>query len=220
MLNDERIRRRLPPYVAYRTFKTFIESLGESVPSRVDRNFAGMSFSGTTSYQLMAALIFLGLIDNEGTPTHRLKLLIGAKDVKKTDMLKQTCMDAFSFLFKGPFDPQTATPQQLQKAFNSSFKISGDVNRKCVKFFVDMANDAGIQISPFITSKKLSSKIAKNSSAIQTLDDPPAKVSLDMKLLDKFPSFDPTWPDEVKISWFKAFEELRRGLSKLPSDSD
>jgi hypothetical protein len=31
---------------------------------------------------------------------------------------------------------------------------------------------------------------------------------LDKLLLDKFPGFDPAWPDEVKIKWFAAFDEL------------
>jgi hypothetical protein len=31
---------------------------------------------------------------------------------------------------------------------------------------------------------------------------------LDKLLLDKFPGFDPAWPDEVKLKWFAAFDEL------------
>jgi hypothetical protein len=32
-------------------------------------------------------------------------------------------------------------------------------------------------------------------------------------LLSKFPSFDPTWPNDVQIKWFEAFDELlKRGF--------
>jgi len=30
-------------------------------------------------------------------------------------------------------------------------------------------------------------------------------------LLTKFPTFDPAWPDEVKLKWFEAFDKLLSG---------
>jgi hypothetical protein len=33
---------------------------------------------------------------------------------------------------------------------------------------------------------------------------------MDKLLLDKFPTFDPSWPDELKNKWFSAFDELLR----------
>ena len=78
-----------------------------------------------------------------------------------------------------------------------------------------MANDAKISLSPFISNKRLSSKIAKNTAMIQNIDDTSGKSSWDMKLLEKLPSFDPAWPDEIKTKWFQAFDELlRRGVTK------
>ena len=54
-----------PPYTSYRTFKTFIEDLHEhGVPSRVDRSVL-TRFSGVVGTQLMHALRFLGLIEDE-----------------------------------------------------------------------------------------------------------------------------------------------------------
>ena len=230
MVFDERMKRRLPPYVSYRTFQTFIDDLKQTVPARIDRSYWGKSFSGTTGNQLMAALLFLGLIDGNGMPTNRLKLLAGAKDVKKTDILRQTCSEAFDFLFKGSFDPQTATPAQLQEMFHSNFQISSSVSRKCIKFFVDMAKDAGIALSPFIikqtrtysvastktAGKKPGPKTGRNTLVPQNVDEIPDRTSWDKLLLNKFPSFDPSWSDDVKMKWFSAFDELlRRGLTKI-----
>jgi len=28
------------------------------------------------------------------------------------------------------------------------------------------------------------------------------------QLLEKFPTFDPTWPDEIKAKWFEGYERL------------
>ncbi len=217
MLSDEKSRRRLPPYVSYHTFHTFVEDL-HPIPARFDRSFWGRRFSGTTRSQLTAALLFLGLINISGTPTNRLKLLVDAKDVKKTDILKQTCMEGFDFLFKGSFDPKTATPAQLQQVFHNNFQISSSVSRKCIKFFVDMANDAEISLSPFITKqyrayskasvKKTGSKTARNTLVPQNVEEVPDRTSWDKLLLNKFPSFDPSWSDEVKMKWFSAFDEL------------
>ena len=58
-----------PPYTSYRTFKTFIEDLHQhGVPSRIDRSVL-TRFSGVVGTQLMRALRFLGLIEEEGRPT-------------------------------------------------------------------------------------------------------------------------------------------------------
>ena len=67
-----------PPYTSYRTFKTFIEDLHEhGVPSRIDRSVL-TRFSGIVGTQLMHALRFLGLIEDDGRPTERLKGLVKA----------------------------------------------------------------------------------------------------------------------------------------------
>ena len=67
-----------PPYTSYRTFKTFIEDLHEhGVPSRIDRSVL-TRFSGVVGTQLMHALRFLGLIEDDGRPTQRLKELVKA----------------------------------------------------------------------------------------------------------------------------------------------
>jgi len=227
---DERTRKRLPPYVSYRTFRTFLTDLQQGVPSRIDHSYWGTHYSGSTLTQLMSAITFLNLVDTAGIPTNRMKLLVGAKDVKRTDILKQTCTDAFDFLFQGTFDTQTATYAQLQELFHSNFQISSSVSRKCIKFFVDMASDAGIQLSPYITkqlrnthsisgtkgiAKKTAPRIGRNLPVAQDEEEIPGRMTWDKMLLNKFPSFDPTWPDEVKLQWFRAFDELlRRGLTK------
>jgi hypothetical protein len=46
-------------------------------------------------------------------------------------------------------------------------------------------------------------------------DEIPDNNSWHGKLLDKFPSFDPSWSDDIKVKWFAAFDELlKRGLTK------
>lgn len=227
---SERVRKRLPPYVSYRTFRTFLSDLKRGIPSRIDNSYWGNNYSGSTKTQLMSAITFLNLVDANGMPTNRLKLLVDVKDVKQTDILKETCIDGFAFIFKGSFDTQTGTYAQLQEMFHSNFQISTSVIRKCIKFFVDMAADAGISLSPYIIKqtrnthsgtpsknyvKKVMPRIGRNLPQPQEMEDTNAGMSWDKMLLNKFPSFDPSWPNEIKLQWFQAFDELlKRGFTK------
>ena len=77
MLGADEIVGNAAVYVV-RTFKTFIEDLHEhGVPSRIDRSVL-TRFSGVVGTQLMHALRFLGLIEDDGRPTERLKELVKA----------------------------------------------------------------------------------------------------------------------------------------------
>ena len=75
----ERGRKRLPPYISYRTFHNFVERLQQQLPARIDRSYWGDMLSGSTGTQLMAALRFLDLIDENGRPTDRLKPLVNGQ---------------------------------------------------------------------------------------------------------------------------------------------
>ena len=135
-----------PPYTSYRTFKTFIEDLHEhGVPSRIDRSVL-MRFSGVVGSQLMHALRFLGLIEDDGRPTHRLKELMKAHAAGQwpetfLELLRQEYAPMFAI------DLETATPSHFNEAFRRAFPAADAVVQKCVTFFLYAANDAGVKIS-------------------------------------------------------------------------
>ena len=226
----DKIRKRLPPYVSYRTFRNFIERLQQQVPARIDRSYWGDMLSGSTGTQLVAALHFLGLIDVNSRPTARLKSLASAKDEQRTGFLREMTSESFSFIFQSSSDPQNATYAQLEEVFHDSFQLTDNVCRKCIKFFVSLASDAGIPLSPFVvkriraTHADSGTKIAtkrkivrtkRNSKIPQDVEEIPESMSWNRMLLTKFPAFDPTWNDEVKLKWFAAFDELlKRAFQK------
>jgi hypothetical protein len=135
-----------PPYTSYRTFKTFIEDLHEhGVPSRIDRSVL-TRFSGVVGTQLMHALRFLGLIEDDGRPTGRLKELVNAHATghwpeKLLERLRQEYAPMFAI------DLETATPSHFNEAFRKAFPAADAVVQKCVTFFLYAANDAGVRIS-------------------------------------------------------------------------
>ncbi|HEX9170327.1 MAG TPA: DUF5343 domain-containing protein [Roseiarcus sp.] len=137
---------KTPPYTSYRTFKTFIHDLHEhGVPSRIDRSVL-TRFSGVVGSQLVHALRFLGLIEEQGRPTQRLKELVNAHDAghwaeKLLELLRQEYAPMFAI------DLETATPSHFNEAFRKAFPAADAVVQKCVTFFLYAANDAGVTIS-------------------------------------------------------------------------
>jgi hypothetical protein len=222
-LTTEQGRKHLPPYVSYRTFYNFLERLEQHMPSRIDRSYWGDLLSGSTGIQLMAALRFLDLIDANGKPTDVLKKLVAAKAELRTQLLYNITNESFAFVCKSSLDLGNATYAQLQEVFHNTFQLTDDVSRKCVKFFISMAKDAGMTLSPFITkrtrathsvtgiritSKKAGTRTNRSSIIPQGQDEIPNSNSYIHLLLSKFPNFDPSWSDEIKLKWFADFDEL------------
>ena len=226
----ERGRKHLPPYVSYRTFYNFLERLQQHMPSRIDRSYWGDLLSGSTGTQLMAALRFLNLIDINGKPTELLKPLVEARGETRTQLLYELTNDAFDFACQSSLDLESATYAQLQEVFHHTFQLTDDVSRKCVKFFIAMASDAGINLSPFITkhtrsthsatglktaSKRVGIRTKRNAIVPQGDYAMQNTSSWNNMLLSKFPNFDPSWSDELKMKWFAAFDELlKRGRDR------
>jgi hypothetical protein len=227
-LDTDRNKRRSPPYVSYRSFLTLLDELKRGVPSRLDRSYWGDKFSGSTGTQLMSALRFLNIVDGSGTPNNQLKELVNARGVARSEILKKISYESFTFLTGESFEPEKATYSQLEEVFNEQYQVDRDVARKCIKFFTELAGDAGIPLSPFITKKSKSSrtqnsveKVPKKSGIRtnqnlqipQTTESVPRPLAWKELLLTKFPSFDPTWPTDVQVKWFEAFDELlKRGF--------
>ena len=224
---DDRGKKSLPPYVSYRTFRGFVDGLELGIPARIDRSYWGDRWSGSSGTQLMTALRFLGLIDSGGIPTTRLRQLVSAKGTQKSEILRQIAYTTFNFLIERSLDPQVATYAQLEEAFYNTYHVTGDVARKCIKFFVSLASDAGVLLSSFIIKrskaitsssarkplgKKTSARTNRNSTIPQIVDQTSAQTTWYEMVLAKFPTFDPNWSDDVKLSWFEAFDTLlKRG---------
>ena len=164
-----------PPYTSYRTFKTFIEDLHEhGVPSRIDRSVL-TRFSGVVGAQLMHALRFLGLIEEDGRPTQHLRELMKAHGgahwpEKLLELLRQEYAPIFAI------DLETATPSQFNGAFRKAFPAADAVVQKCVTFFLYAANDAGVKISGrVLKGRKPRSLTPHRKAARPTFSPPPAK---------------------------------------------
>ena len=164
-----------PPYTSYRTFKTFIEDLHEhGVPSRIDRSVL-TRFSGIVGTQLMHALRFLGLVEDDGRPTERLKGLVKAHATGRwPESLLETLGDEYAPMFA--IDLETATPSHFNEAFRRAFPAADAVVQKCVTFFLYAANDAGVKISGrVLKGRKPRSMTPRRKAAKPAFAHPPIR---------------------------------------------
>ncbi|MBN1369827.1 MAG: DUF5343 domain-containing protein [Dehalococcoidaceae bacterium] len=226
----EKNRRQLPPYVSYRSFWNFLERLHEAIPARIDRSYWGDKFSGSTGTQLMSALRYLNLIDDEGIPTELLRSLVASREFQRDELMAQIARNGYSFFLSGTVDYRTATYAQFEDILHSTFQVNSDVARKCIKFFIDLATDARIPLSPFVVKKNRKSragsagKRTKNrtekkqeNGLVHSAKIVPDGTTVDKLLIHKFPEFDPSWPDEIKLKWFSAFDELIKRIPGPPA---
>ena len=140
-----------PPYVAFRTFKTFLDWLGEvGVPSRIDRSFWGQKLSGGTGIQVIAALRFFGLVNRDGVPDPALETM--AKDVEQRKAMLTALMARYNEALNG-LDLERATAGELDERFRR-YDVSGETFAKVVTFFVQAAQYCGMPVSPYITKRK------------------------------------------------------------------
>lgn len=215
MTNDDvtaEVKQVIPPYVAYRTFKTFLESLKVAIPSRIDRSVMS-SYSGAVQAQLLQALKFFDLIGQNGHPKERLSQLVHSEGPGREKLLNEMVHAYYSQLFTGDFDLMKATSSQLAEQLGGS----GETVRKCIAFLLPLLKDAGITLSPHIKGAPKRTNGGSKRRRVALLADtpppppppPPAPVvGWSELLLSKFPSFDPAWPDDVKARWFDSFEKL------------
>lgn len=214
--------RAVPPYLPYKTFRSFLEQFKVGIPSRIDRGLMG-SMSGTAQTRVIAALRFFDLISPNGIPNKdKLPLLVASEGAERQKTLRSILASSYSFLFAEGFDIKKATARQLAEEFNNA-GATGETTRKCIAFFMSAAKDAGLELSPFFKTPRAGRTAPRQRRATnaggaasnerqvdESPDQPASNIKWSQMLLSKFPSLDPAWPDDVKAKWFDSFKDLMR----------
>jgi hypothetical protein len=214
------VRPAVPPYVPYRSFRNFIDSLKQGIPARIDRSVMS-SMSGALQSQLTTTLRYLGLTKETGNFTELLPRLVNSEGPERVKVMREILTASYPFLFNG-FDLETATPRMLEEKF-SGMGASGGTLDKCMLFFLAAAKEAGIETSPHLKNSRgprIQRSRLRNGRTLEisaSADDSggtpgsdSGEMTWEQMLLSKFPSFDPAWPDEVKVKWFDGFHRLMR----------
>lgn len=181
-----------PPYLSFSTVKNFMDSFKEAgVPDRIDRTLLSGQ-SGTTQTYLLAALRFLGFIDEAGAPTLRMSKWHLNLEVEK-EVYAEAIRESYSFLFDGSFRLEAATEGQIREKMKER-DIQGDTARKAITFFVNACNFAGIPISPHLKGTRTVASIAgpKRGKRKKTGGSPPGD--------NPPPPIDPPLPPGMNVS--------------------
>ncbi|MFI5012713.1 MAG: hypothetical protein ACHQAY_10220 [Hyphomicrobiales bacterium] len=221
---------RTPPYVSFQTLLTLIEDLKTNgLPQKLDKSVL-KRFSGGVGSQLLIAARALNLLDEKDRPTPTLKALVEAHG---TDAFKATLKPAIEagYPFLAGVDLITATPSMFADIFKSSTAAKEDVLRKCRTFYIHAARYVGIEIGPRLASspgrpsgsgggKRRKAGRPKNSESPELNGAAPETpltnqrrrhsepLSIQERLLDKFPKFDPKWSPEIQTAWFAGFDKF------------
>lgn len=210
----------VPPYVSYKALMNFVETLRRGIPSQIDRSLM-RNLSGSMQTQMLTALRYLKLINQQGHPEPNLSRLVNADGDGKAKVLEDIMRAAYPSLFND-FDLTKATSNQFRQKFVEAGS-SGESIRKGIYFFLAAAKEANIDVSPYIAepapkqgdSKPRKPVVRPTRTSGQAAFRPAGRVdrnlpslSWEQLLLAKFPNFDPGWPDEVKKEWFAAFHQM------------
>lgn len=217
-----------PPYVAYRTFRTFLESLSINMPDRIDRSVFDSKFSGTATSQITSALRSLRLVDAEGRPSDDFKLLVRSEGEQHHRILEEILRSYYTPVFR--LDLERATKAQFREAMRE-FGCTESMLIKCETFFIHAATHARIPLSSFLKSnRKSGARSRSNSRAVRSAPRPsspedagevagavtndfdPATLAmreLAFKVLEKYPDFDPTWSEDTQASWLDGMNKLQ-----------
>jgi hypothetical protein len=217
----------IPPYLSYKSFINFVESLRKHLPARIDRSVMGY-LNGTTQAHLLVALKYLDLISSEGVPTDKLSRLTSTAEgsPERQAALREILTTAYPFIFKSGVPLEQATSKQIDELFATTGAAS-ETLRKSLAFFVVAAQQAGIKLSPHILKRprrargtvnrtRRASTPTNTASAEESTEDVKDEKSREVSdikwrlLLEKFPTFDPAWSPEIQTKWFDAFERLSK----------
>ncbi len=105
-----------PPYLSYATYKTFLGTLKQAIPGRIDKTVMTM-LSGANQTQLLHALKYLKLIDGNGAPQEKLALLVNSEGADRQKVQQDILRAAYPFLNDASFKLESATTGQLDEQF-------------------------------------------------------------------------------------------------------
>jgi|TARA_B110000263_G_scaffold54024_2_gene45422 hypothetical protein len=218
------IKNKIPPYVSFKTFQTFMEFLSNGMPSRIDRSVWVNKFSGSNGTQIMTAIKFFDLIDNEGIPNEDFKNLVSRNLDLQKKIFRKLLYKYYEPIFD--LDLTKATRYQFREAFKN-FGTKEGVLIKCEAFFIQASKYSNIVLSPHILARRHnvnnSGSSEKNKQKLGKLnisESIDSKISLNKNInvvkiiLDKYPDFDPNWLPEVQKSWIDSLTKLYESLNK------
>jgi hypothetical protein len=143
--------KRTPAYLPFKTFLSALDRLAQGIPHEVKKE-RFPTYSGVMEGQIIGALRFFELIDDNGVPKgtvlERLaqEKTVGSRRRNLLPLLKAGYSDIIKLGLT------RLTPSKLDAAFEN-YAISGDTKRRAKTFFIQAAQFAGLELSPLLTRR-------------------------------------------------------------------
>lgn len=208
------------PYGPFQTFRNFLEQHANDdiLPNRIDKSVTA-SMSGAGRSQLLIALRFFSLIEGaENAVTDGLRRLFQAADEEKVQWAESALASHYAGALE--LSAKGGTNQQLLEWFEETHGHHGTTAEKAVRFFMQLAQFAGTELSPHFSlpratparsSRRRSQRTEPSTSpaAAPVVTEPAAQwdVAIDA-WLRRLPGPDDEWNPEQRLSWTVAFNAI------------
>ncbi len=140
------------PYVPFSTFETALDKLGKmpTLPPKIDHTVF-TSMAGAAKTQVIGAFRYLGLIDDNGTPSTALKDLTKNKDGRKA-AIRELIEKHYPNISAD--DLAGCSPGQIDaKLSDKGYNISGETKLKARTFLIKAAEFAEMPISTLLKAR-------------------------------------------------------------------
>jgi len=215
-----------PPYGPPANLQTIFEAWRErGLPSVIDRAwFERIGLSGNLATRNLHALRFLRLIDDDRRPTEHAQRLAIAATGDFASALAAIVRTSYAKVW-AICDPADAPRARIEDAFRHELPVAQ--RSRMVACFIGLGRLAGLRIAVDApragrgrVTRRVSRVMPPPAAAVPPAQPAPAPApagghrELFAALLEKFPAFDPAWPDGVKERWFDAFARFHDVLTE------
>jgi len=186
-----------------------------AIPVKFDRSIWTNKLYSTNLRELLEAFRFLGLMDSDSAPTPEFAKLLSAYDTPLWHAeLRHMLERSFQPLLTS--DISALTAGGLLKIVRTIYGTEGENTRRCGNFFIHAAREAAMDMGPFVVNSSRSrwTTVPRDRSRREPPTENGATVDAGhgaftvQLLLEKFPSYDGDWPDDIKRQWFGAYHDL------------
>jgi|GEM_PF-4293351 len=201
------------PYVAASTLLEYLRECAHSMPIVVDSTTM-LKVPKQAQAQIVTALAFLQLIDDAGQPTALMESYCHAtSQVARKELMRRILENSYSFYAQ--LDLRAADSATVEKCFADA-EVTGDTKQKCIRLFVELAKQAGDEISPLVRTGRPSP--AGTVGAVRRSESGPklevrrpagpGTEPVDARLAALMPPYDHEWPLERQLNWARTMRTL------------
>jgi hypothetical protein len=142
--------KRIPPYLAFKTFLNSLDALSQGVPPKLDRSL-WKGQSGINQGLIMSAYRYFHLVNENDESTADLALLAQHPEKRAAKLKEMIKIEYFFVLEKG--DITKSTMRMLEDAFGAVYPVQGDTKGKAITFFLKAAKFADLPLSPYLLTQ-------------------------------------------------------------------